>query len=520
MRSALPISLVALLFAALPALSLIAAGSAAPDWRARNMAKLMRRAYKDYVGYNELAEELGDRLPDGSGIRVMQVEAGKPEDEEDGGWSPDPELDFLAGKHFIYPGLTAKHASDVSFRFYSSESMAPGVKEIECLPNVVWGLAKTGMLRSGTRVLPQVSSCRVANHSWVATPKGWPDTEGLPAQSDDPGERMRLEVLKRIDYLVDTDDFIQVGGANNKQTVPDVIQSCYNAICVGKTDARHSLGTNALDDPLYCDGRTKPDLVAPDKATSLASPMVAAAVVVLLDFAQQQGNKISNAGYTSPRTQRLVWHAETSEVIKAALMAGADRTTHNGLQLLGNISDYREEVENRTANGLDRRYGAGQLNLRNSLYLLATGEQDSLEDGGEGNGSVDVMGFDYDPEFGGTDGSNRQATYRLPEVTEPIYLKASLVWNIQVNAGRTEWDGEAVLHDLDLMLCDADLPKATPMARSASFHDNSENLWCGLRPGRRYMLRIEPAKSEPDFCQDYAIAWQLGRVPESGIDID
>ena len=87
---------------------------------------------------------------------------------------------------------------------------------------------------------------------------------------------------------------------------------------------------------------------------SAAVPVVAAAAAVLIDLARQ---------INAP---------DNNDVIKAVLMAGADRRTDNGTG--AEIEDYRVTPENRTDNGLDRRYGAGQVNIANSYAIIAAGQ--------------------------------------------------------------------------------------------------------------------------------------------------
>jgi len=66
-------------------------------------------------------------------------------------------------------------------------------------------------------------------------------------------------------------------------------------------------------------------------------------------------------------------------------MAGADRVTRNSTT--ADLGRYRDTEANQTANGLDRRYGAGQLNIQNSYHIITAGEQNSAEDGGPGAGT-------------------------------------------------------------------------------------------------------------------------------------
>jgi hypothetical protein len=77
---------------------------------------------------------------------------------------------------------------------------------------------------------------------------------------------------------------------------------------------------------------------------------------------------------TTNRQGNLIRNAERVEVIKAALMAGALRST-SGNVAAPDITDYRATVGNQTSNGLDRRFGAGQLNIANSYHIIAAGEK-------------------------------------------------------------------------------------------------------------------------------------------------
>jgi hypothetical protein len=186
-------------------------------------------------------------------------------------------------------------------------------------------------------------------------------------------------------------------------------------------------------------------------------------------------------------------------------MAGADR--HPGSPW--RIRDYRRRGAHQTENGLDRRFGAGQVNVYNSYHILAAGEVDSAADDPEGGGRIGAFGFDYDPAFGGLDGTNDTASYlfRAPE-GEPR-LKASLVWNLRVNQSRDRWDGLAVLYDLELELYDTDWSERLPVAKSTSWHDNTENLWQELKPGHDYELRVFVGARQEAFAWDYAVAWQI-----------
>ena len=446
--------------------------------------------YLRKVGYDTLVEELGEELPTGEGVTVTQVENAAGWKKGQKGWAPDEDDRAFEDITFLLPALPSGHATSVAKRFYGNSAMASGVSEVKCYPNTVWALSKTGFLRTRRSVPPLTSRSRVANHSWVGKK----------------GHGFNLEALKRVDFIVETDDFIQVAGANNGSEVPDLLQCCYNAIIVGTTRGRHSVGTNELGKYLYDSGRARPDIVAPAGSTSAATPVVASAAAVLVGLAHDRGKEISRGSYVSSRTGLTIYNAETSEVIRAALMAGADRNASG-------ISNYRSGKKRKAANGLDSRYGAGCVNIYNSYHILAAGECNSEEDGGKDAGKTGPVGFDYDPAFGGAEDSNREATYHLkaPGHGNP-HLKVSLAWNIGINESLSSWDGKSRLHDLDLKLYDQEWSEVLPVAESKSWVDNTENLWVELDHGHHYRLVVEVPTREDDFVWDYGLAWQYGKL--------
>ncbi|MCA1807448.1 MAG: thrombospondin type 3 repeat-containing protein, partial [Actinobacteria bacterium] len=165
------------------------------------------------------------------------------------------------------------------------------------------------------------------------------------------------------------------------------------------------------------------------------------------------------------------------------------------------ITDYRVDVANQTSNGLDKRFGAGQVNVYNSYHILAGGEQNSVEDGGT---TIANTGFDYDPAFGGLNSSNATATYSF--TTGAIggqKLKAALVWNL--DALTTSTDN---LYDLDLELIDVTAGNVV-VASSSSTIDNTENIWFDLAIDHAYQLKVIRGSGQAAFEWDYALAWQL-----------
>jgi hypothetical protein len=190
-------------------------------------------------------------------------------------------------------------------------------------------------------------------------------------------------------------------------------------------------------------------------------------------------------------------------------MAGALRHTLNAGT--ADILDYRRLPEQRSSNGLDTRYGAGQLHVGNSYGILAAGEQNSLQDEPDAAGRIGRQGFDYDPRFGGGSGTNTIGTYLLPVLEQPAMLAAALVWNLRIAGGTPNlFNGSAELFDLDLSLVDITSPQQPePVTASAGAGDNSENLWVPLRAGRQYVLEVRRAGVQVAFDWPYALAWRL-----------
>ncbi|WP_319526480.1 hypothetical protein [uncultured Desulfosarcina sp.] len=452
-----------------------------------------RAEWKTDVGYETLANELGDDLPDGAGLSVCHVEAAVTVDDEST-WMPDPANTAFDGKTLndksgAPDGVYSGHATSVGKLLYGDySSMASGIADIEVYYASHW--LQGGYLRYGYNYQPATNSCRLANHSWVGN--------GL----DDDDETSVL--LRRLDWAVDRDETIQTVGLTNSSTsTRPLLSSAFNVIAVGRTDGSHSRGCSAVDG-LYTADRTRPDLVAPMTATSSSTPVVGAAAALLIQVGHDDPTLSTDPVETSvtSRSGTMIYNAERAEVIRAALAAGADRFTVNTTS--SDIVDYRLDADNQSDNGLDVRYGAGQLNIYKSYHIIAAGEQNSEEDGGESG--VETSGFDYDPEFGGEDGSNDTATYTLTVDEDHNLLTVALVWHVKIDGGTgNSFDGTATLYDLDLEIYDIAADEV--VAESVGSMDNRENLWIALVPGQSYEIRVKPGADQEAFSWDYALAW-------------
>jgi hypothetical protein len=487
--------------------------------------------YQDTIGYPELLSQLGASIPTGAGIEVQHVEALNTLNR----YVPNvinaqfsgksiTNATFLAG---ATQGSTLQsgHGTAVGINFYGNTvSIAPDVTAVQSFDAFHWmgynyntgtqvitptlsGFLNNG---SGLGVLPDTTNARLANHSWVTQ-----FTTSGP----------NSEVLRRLDFVVERDDFVNVVGVLNGNGGTDVslLKSAFNDIAVGRTDGVHREGTVGVD-AIYTAGRNAPELVAPGYTfdddlvtstttlvtnTSNATAMVSSATALLLETAQ---NPLLSTGTITNRT-RTINHAETSEVIKAVLMAGADRTADNprGPDLTNYTID--------TANNLDLDYGSGQLNIFNSYNMLAAGEHNSDQDRGS-HLPIGNVGWDYDPHFGGGGATNDRGSYFFTAVNTGDTIRATLAWNIQVN-GFTDAPASTTLHDLNLVLFDVTNNQVlnSTGASSLSTTENTENIFfSGLVAGNQYEIRVEPASGGPTFDWDYGLAWRIdevaGQVPE------
>jgi hypothetical protein len=442
---------------------------------------------KDDIGYTQLVNELGADVPTGAGVEVTQLEA-----LNGGSYLPGASTEFT-GKTFN-PPLTSTnvsgHATTVAKYFYGNySSIAPGITKIDCYNAGIW--AGWGFL-TGNSNSPLASTARVANHSYV--------TYGT--------SNSMIQVLTRLDWVVARDEYIQVVAMNNGNTNYPIMGSSFNAIAVGLSSGNSAHGSYAIattpTTPYASSSRTRPDLVAPMSATSCATPVVAGAAALLVEVGHNNPGLSRDplVNSTTNRAGETIYNAERSEVVKAALIAGADRLSPN----LTNTKTPNGYAVN-TANGLNNNYGAGELNIYHSYHIIAGGEQNSREDYPCGNGEIKAVGFDYDPCFGGLNGSNKTGTYVFKALSAGA-LSASLVWNLAVSGETANgFDTSATLYHLGLYLYD--MTDSTLLASSTSTVDNTANIWwTSLLPNESYKLQVVSLESS-DFLWDYGLAWDI-----------
>ncbi|MDH5276737.1 MAG: hypothetical protein OEW88_09960, partial [Gammaproteobacteria bacterium] len=239
-----------------------------------------RADYKDDIGFRLLQLQLGAGMPTGAGVPVMHVEG---DVFVSGVWAYLPDVgngeftgktitDRSGGPAGVYSG----HATAVGQLFYgTSTSTAPGITSIDAYSADNWLGADFLRTASGAGPQPLVSVARVANHSWVYATVTYD-----------------AKILRRIDWVIDRDEFTHVIGLSNGDPNEALFSSAFNVIAVGRTSGEHGRGSVAVDS-IYTAGRTRPDVVAPDASVSQATPQVAALAALLVQIGQ------SNAGLST-----------------------------------------------------------------------------------------------------------------------------------------------------------------------------------------------------------------------------
>jgi len=335
-------------------------------------------------------------------------------------------------------------------------------------------------------------------------------------------------LLRRFDWATAHEDVINSISAGNSSLSPTLFSSSYNSIYIGITAGSSGKRAASIDN-IYSGLRQRPDVVTPMRNSSRGTATASSITSVLLETARDASATFSNV--SPANTQVLTRNAEKSEVMKAVLMAGADRETSNtrinsiprdeaGERISGepeyiaDITNYRA-AGYATSNGLDSRFGAGQANVHNSHQILTDGEQNSREDGG--NTSVSLLGFDYDEAFGNGAGDanpNSVASYLLPTLTNDANLDVTLAWNLDVYSG----DGlfvNALLYDLDLWLYDVTDNDEVLVNASLSSVDNTETISQLLSAGRDYEFRVTTEKNVTALLWDYGIAWRVDQESDT-----
>ena len=413
----------------------------------------------DDIGYSDLANEFGALTPTGFGISVSQGEA----NDNDENHRPNQNDSRFTGKSFTFKsgGSTTPsgHATTVGSYFYGNNLMGKGIADIHSWQADNW--MGSGFLKDNTTLEPITESQRIQNHSWIST-------------DSDAG------VLRRLDYVVNRDNVLVFVGQNNgnSTTLPKLLGQSYNALSVGRSDGNHSHGFTTDDGA----GRIKPEIVAPNTATSWATPTVGSAAAMLLETAIVEG-------YAD---------AEENETVRALLMAGATKL------------EFLDVWDRTTTRPLDNHYGAGELNIFRSHRILTSGQQPASD-----TADAAVQGWDFR-----TTASNSRYFFEVPVGHVLAELSAVLVWNRIVTDGDADPNDFSpspnTLDNLNLKLHSANgFTLDTELDASLSTVDNVEHIYLNslgigntLGEGRYALEVISPATGV-----DYSLAW-FGRLSE------
>ncbi len=415
--------------------------------------------WTDEIGLTQLQMELGGSVPTGAGVTVSMGEA-----PAGAAYMPNTASANFSGKTFVdgtgtNVGVNG-HANGVADIFFgNTTSAAPGVAHITVYDGNDWLNNKLGY-ESGTN--PASQPFKVQNHSWIEN-----------ASSDAQAENL----AKRVDYVVNRDDVLVIGGSTNGGDIPKLLAHSYNAISVGRSDGGHGAGTTSF----YGTGRQRPDIVAPASTTSAATPMVSSAAAMLYEYASGTG-------------------ADHVETMRATLMAGAAKS--------------ELPTWDRTATRpIDEVYGVGELNVYNSFKILQGGEYDGAL--GAPASPVGLFGYDFVTASDFTGPLSYQFVVDGGKVMNELSIFLS--WNIDVGDSDMTEEGFSPFVDLspgaslaNLNLSFFDSSDAL-IDQSISEIDNFEHIYYkGLASGT-YTLQVSG-----DRAVDYGLAWRssVTAVPE------
>ena len=225
-------------------------------------------------------------------------------------------------------------------------------------------------------------------------------------------------------------------------------------------------------------GRRKPDLVAPLAATSYAAGYIGSAAGLL----RQKANDIGTA------------NARHVKTLKAVLLAGATKDEF--------------PAWSRTAtHPIDALYGAGELNIHHSYFILNGGEQPPNSTAGP------HMAWDHHLL-----GPNGTADYRLniPAGQSGVELSAFLVWHRTLTdtnplpTAFTLAPDPLINFTLTLFRDPAAGGAAVTIDSSTSTLYNLEHVWQKNLPAGNYRLRVSRGSGSG---HEFALAWRLHTAP-------
>lgn len=456
----------------------------------------LQAAYFDDVDYTKLKSRLGAATPTGAGgtISIVEppsvssppnvtpvttsylVDVSLPEFNS----STDPTgsgILLTDGSQVAHTGFGG-HATNVVAPFYfgNVQSTAPGANNVTNYEANHW---LSSILLSNGNAPPTPQTFRVQNHSWVGFGTGVTERS----------------VLRRADYIIETDDMTMVVGTNNYNVAqsstwvhPTLLAYSYNAIVAGRSDGFHARGqtSNLIGGSAYGSGRFRPDIVAPAGATSTSSARISSAATMMHEVV---------VGTDGART----------EVMKAMLMAGATK---------GEFASWTDPTTglvnpwNRTqTRPLDDVMGAGELNVYNS-YLIGIGGKQSASTNQPAT-AVGSYGWDYQNRKADGAVGDLFYNFEVAEGSTAADFSILLAWNAKI----TDTNGdpnvfsptEPVVQNLNLQLYDSTTSfMGSLLDQSVSTVDNVEHIYLNSLDAGTYTLKVSGAAN-----WDYGLAWRM-----------
>ncbi|MGL5018858.1 MAG: Calx-beta domain-containing protein, partial [Luteolibacter sp.] len=407
--------------------------------------------WREKIGFTRLQLIAGADLPTAPALGIAQVEA----NESSINFKPDTTNPLFTGKTFIDKSGTSGvsgHATTVATFLYGSGSQLPGACGVDLYSANGW--LNSNFLKLGTTSAPATETRAVQNHSWIGTLS----TLFTAAQATD--------CSRRLDFAIQRDGFVSVVGVNNgtSTTLPAILCQTYNTISVGRSDGSHSAGLTTIDGS----SRTKPDIVAPESATSWATPMVGGAAAILRE-------KLASTS--------TITGANLPRVAKALLLASA---TKNTVPTWSNTS----------ANPLDPVYGAGELNVCLAYTALRAGRATAST-----TTQYSQRGWAAQTV---TSSTARTYYFKVPAGATSTPFCAALTWH-RIVGGNWGFSTTSTLRNLTLRLYRASgFTLGTQITASTSAVDNVELIYQPeLAPGD-YALRVENATNN---STEFALAW-------------
>jgi len=422
--------------------------------------------WRDDIGYNQLAAELGAAMPNATGIVLLQSEANDTVSPpnylpQPGGPGSFAGAGVFAGKTF-YPesgaGVVLGHAQSVASNYYANGSGAAcGATEIHNYTATDF----LNLLYNGTA--PTTFPGRVQNHSWIGAANPTPDPVVEP------------ELLRRFDFMINRDGCIVAAALNNGTgPMPPWLGNNYHAITTGLRSGQHSQGGTNTDGS----GRMKPDVVVNESLTSYAAPVVAGSGAVLLQSAVATGNA----------------SAQKPQVIKAQIIAAASKL---------NLPQWKRQSD---ATPYDAVFGAGELNLRNAYYIQQAGQNTYST-----TAESPSRGWDYAATT--SNAAGRRYFFSIPAGRYSNTFSAAVTWHRTLSRSVITGYYTSSMTNLNLKLYTSQnfAPNATPISTSSSSLDNVQHVFqCNLPPGQ-YLLEVTANSGG----RNYGLAWdaQIGSGP-------